>query len=37
VFFTLLKELSMLDLLYMFLGLTAFAAFALGIRAAERL
>jgi hypothetical protein len=37
LFLTLSKELSMLDLLYMFLGLAAFAAFALGIRAAERL
>jgi hypothetical protein len=32
-----LKELSMLDLLYIFLGLAVFAAFAFGIRAADRL
>jgi hypothetical protein len=37
LFLTHRQELSMLDLLYIFLGLVVFAAFAFGIRAAERL
>jgi hypothetical protein len=32
-----LGSLSMLDLLYIFLSLAVFAAFAVGIRAADRL
>jgi hypothetical protein len=37
LFLTHLKELSMLDLLYILIGLAVFVAFAIGIRAAERL